>query len=208
MDKQYWENYYSTTGAPQASSLFAQFVFDKHLKPGETLIELGCGNGRDSTFFAHRGLDVMAVDQCQDEIVLLEKNNSLQNLKFLNKDFTKLEALGPLDHIYSRFTLHSISAEDENNVIAWAHQNLKPGGKLLVEARGKQNELYQLGQPVEGEPDAYIYDNHYRRFVDLDGLCEKLTATGFNLISAEEDSGFAPFGETDYKFIRVVAEKK
>lgn len=205
MNKEYWTRYYNSHGIPDKPSLFARFVLENHLTENESLIELGCGNGRDSIFFARHGIDVIAIDQCVEEISNLEKINSLRNLKFICDDFTKLDVGKKFHNIYSRFTLHAISEREEDMVIEWVKKNIENGGKLFIEVRGKENELYKLGQPVDGEKDAYIYDNHYRRFVDISNLKKKLEGIGFTIISAEEKSGFAPFNDTDYKFIRIIA---
>ncbi len=101
----------------------------------------------------------------------------------------------------------SVKEEEETRAIAWSHKHLNDDGKLLIEVRGKKNELYKLGEAVPGESDAYIYEGHYRRFVDMDVLCDKITKTGLKILSAEEKSGFSPFKDTDYTFIRIVASK-
>lgn len=207
MDKKYWKNYYEKQEAPVQASLFAQYVLKNYLKEKSSLVEFGCGNGRDSLFFALHGVNVVAIDQCENEISVLSRNNKFQNIKFVCDDFTKLGEMGSFDSAYSRFTLHSITEKEENDTIKWAYEHLKKNGKLLVEARGKKNELYKLGTPVKGEQDAYVYEEHSRRFVDMDKLCNKLTKMGFNIVSAEEKAGFAPFGDTDYVFMRIVALK-
>ncbi len=211
MDKEYWEKYYKHQGAPLESSPFAQFVLDNHLRSEHSLIELGCGNGRDSIFFASHGINVVAIDQCEEEIKILIEKNDLSTLNFISADFTKLKKLETFDHVYSRFTLHSISEKEEDEVIKWAYKNLKEGGKILIEARGKKNEFYKLGEPVKGETDSYIYEGHYRRFIDIDKLVAKLKSIGFEIVMAEEKSGFAPSNkanQANQKFIRVIATKK
>ncbi len=207
MDKTYWEKYYNLHNLTSQPSLFAMFVLENHLKKGDSLIEFGCGNGRDSVFFAHNDIDVLAIDQCENEISLLSKQNSNPKLKFQQGDFTNLGDVGMFDAIYSRFTIHSVKEEEETRAIGWSYQHLNENGKLLIEVRGKKNELYKLGEAVTGESDAYIYEDHYRRFVDMDALCQKITKTGLKIISAEEKSGFSPFKDTDYTFIRIVASK-
>lgn len=207
MDKKYWKNYYEKQKAPVQASLFAQHILENYVKENDSLIELGCGNGRDSAFFALHGVNVVAIDQCENEIFTLSVNNKLKNIKFICDDFTKLGEIGSFDSVYSRFTLHSITEKEENDTIKWAYEHLKKNGKLLVEARGKKNELYKLGIPIDGEKDVYVYEEHSRRFVDIDNLCDKLTKMGFNLVSAEEKASFAPFGDTNYVFMRIVALK-
>lgn len=208
MDKNYWEKYYSSQKAPEQPSLFAKFVMNNYVKEGTDLLELGCGNGRDSIFFARHGIKVTAIDQCAEDIDLLNKKTKINNLKFVCADFTKLDNVTLFDYVYSRFTLHSISEQEESDVVLWTAKNIKSGGKFFIEARGVKNELYKLGNPVLGQPDAYIYENHYRRFIHLNVLLGKLSRAGFEIIYSKEESGFAPFGDTDYVFIRVVASKK
>ena len=45
MDKSYWESYYTKIQKPFDSSTFAKFVLNK-MTPNQTIIDLGCGNGR------------------------------------------------------------------------------------------------------------------------------------------------------------------
>ncbi len=207
MNIDYWKNYYSSKKAPEQPSLFARFVLKNYLKEDSTLVELGCGNGRDSLFFARHNIKVLAIDQCKEEITKLRKNNNLSNLSFRCTDFTKLRETRHWDNVYSRFTLHSISDKQETNVIKWSYASLKKDGKIFIEVRGKKNELYKLGKAVKGEADAYIYNEHYRRFTGIEDLCLKLKKNGFNILLSEEKTGFAPFNNTNYKFIRIIAKK-
>lgn len=208
MDKAYWKNYYKSNQDAQSPSLFAQFILDNHLNDDDSLIELGCGNGRDSVFFARHGIKTHAIDQCEEEIEALRKEHTLPNIKFESADFTKLDdSRGTFDHVYSRFTMHTIRAHEEDRVIDWAYKTLKPNGKFHIEARGYKNELHKLGESVPDEPDAYIYNDHFRRFINMDRFIKKLEDKGFKILLSEETTGFAPFQDTDYHFMRILALK-
>ncbi len=50
MDKKYWNEYYKKDNAPKQPSYFAMNIVYM-LKPNKKMLELGCGNGRDSVFF-------------------------------------------------------------------------------------------------------------------------------------------------------------
>ncbi len=207
----YWERYYAEHGAPEEPSLFAQYVVEKmYVDERQDLVELGCGNGRDARFLAAQGLSVLAIDQCVGEIGNLSNGMTHgENLAFKAEDFTELpDYVGGFDAVYSRFTLHSVKAEDQRRTLQWAERNLRENGRLCIETRGQKNEIYRLGAPVEGEPDAFIYEGHYRRFVDFDGFVEQVSDTGLSIVEAAEDIGFAPFEDTDYHFIRVIAQKQ
>lgn len=208
MQKKYWKKYYKSHNIPLEPSLFAKFVLNNHIQRNSSLFEMGCGNGRDAIFFAMNDINVLAIDQCEEEISFLSEINKHANLKFKSDDFTCLGDIGIFDNIYSRFALHSVSEAGENKTIDWTYKHLNVGGKILIEARGQKNELYKIGQPVEGEPDAFFYNNHYRRFINLDELSEKLKKKGFEIASAEEKFGFAPFKGIDQVFMRIIAIKK
>lgn len=208
--KEYWENYYKRGVAPSDPSLFAQHIGANYLNPGGRLVELGCGNGRDAHYFATLGFNVIAIDQCESEISeLIKTNGTYDNLHFQSADFTTLDDSDQkFDLVYSRFTLHSVTEQQQYDTLMWAHNNLIANGLLCIETRGQKNELYKLGEPVDGEIDAYMYDGHYRRFTEFDTFVNLVTGIGFTAIEATENTGFAPFKDTDYHFIRLIASKQ
>jgi tellurite methyltransferase len=207
-DKIYWETYYAMQNRELKPSLFAKFVIEKIISKHSSLIDLGCGNGRDSIYFANNGLNVLGVDQCNEEIQFLNQLHAhVENLNFLLSDFCELDNNKQFDIIYSRFTLHSITKKQEKKVLLWAYQNLNNYGKLCIEVRGQKNEIYGKGEPVEDEKDAFILNDHYRRFINFENFCKQLKEIGFLLEYAEEKKGFAPFKDTDETFIRIIAQK-
>ena len=88
-DKKYWTEYYSKNSKPTDASTFAEFILPK-LNSNKNLIELGCGNARDSIYFAQNNLNVVAVDQVQEEIDYLNENHKEENILFVCDDFTNL----------------------------------------------------------------------------------------------------------------------
>lgn len=206
-DKQYWEKFYSEQKMPFKESGFARFCMRNYLKPENKLIELGCGNGRDAIYFYRMGLKVTAIDQCAKEIKFLNDVIGNDNLRFKSDDFSALKISQKYDAIYSRFTLHAISRKQQDATLLWAIQHLNPAGLLLIEARGTKNELYGLGEPVKNEKDAYIFDSHYRRFINKSEIVAFLKKNELAILKSSEAKGYAPFNGTNYKFIRIVAQK-
>ncbi|MGX2984873.1 adenylyl-sulfate kinase [Helicobacter sp. 23-1048] len=207
-DKNYWENYYQArlNTKEQEQSNFASFCVDNYFDKDSRLIELGCGNGRDSVYFAKNGINVLGIDQCENVIEFLNKKHKSENLVFQSGDFTDLpNADSKFDAIYSRFTLHSINSKQQDRLFGWINANLKTSGILAIECRGYKNSLYRLGVMVEN--DAFIYENHYRRFVKFEDLLG-LLSKDYEILFAKEDKGFAPFRDEDDFFVRVVGRKK
>jgi len=208
MWKNYWESYYKRNSMPKKPSLFSKWCLDNYIKKGNSIIELGCGSGSDSFFFASNNIKVRAIDQCKNELSVLSKEYSFDNLEFICSDFTNLFEDNIYDAVYSRFTLHSVDAYGEDRVIKWCFDHIKFGGYLLIEVRGKKNELYGKGVAVKNEEDAFIYENHYRRFIDFENIQRKLVRAGFKIKFAKESNGFSPYNGKDEIFLRIVGEKK
>lgn len=201
--KEYWEGYYKSNPSPSGASPFAKFVAG-FLKPGEHLYELGCGNGRDSVFFASFGVNVVAFDQCQEEVDFLNQSEAKSNLKFKSGDFTDLGDLAPVDYVYSRFTLHSVNSEQEQNTLHWIEKSLLPGGLVFIEIRSVKDELFGVGTKV-GENE--FVTTHYRRFVEFDPFVKRVESTGLKVLFQLESKGLAPYKNEDPVVIRVIAQK-
>ncbi|HED8437279.1 hypothetical protein AJ879_09060 [Campylobacter jejuni] len=80
---------------------------------------------------------------------------------------------------------------------------------LCIEARGKKNSLFGKGERVidnnEGEY-CFIFEEHFRRFLDFDELKYYVKNLGLEILYAKEDKGFAPFKNEDDYFIRLIAQ--
>ncbi|EGK8128326.1 methyltransferase domain-containing protein [Campylobacter lari] len=203
-ERKYWSDFYRNNQIPFEPSLFARFCLKKYFMGKKNLLELGCGNGRDALFFANNGIETTALDICLEEINYLKSHYVKNNLQFLYHDFTNFKSIKKYDIVYSRFTLHSINGEQEKNLLPLVYETLRKDGLFCIEARGVKNSLYGLGKVSF---DGFIYDGHFRRFLDLDDLRLKLENIGFSILFANEDKGYAPFEEKDDFFIRIVAKK-
>jgi adenylylsulfate kinase-like enzyme len=203
----YWNNYYENKLASELPSPFALDIFPK-LEKGKHLADLGCGNGRDSLFFAKNGLNVCAIDRSEQAIYTLRKSkNNAQSLEFICGNFTDNETLYSkrFDYIYSRFTIHSIFAKEQPKMLRNVFNALNPNGLFFIEARSVKDSIFGKGTMIEN--NCYIHDGHFRRFIVLDDLLKDLETVGFKIENSQEQSGFAKFENEDPVAIRVVAKK-
>ena len=208
-DLNYWQNYYKNQKMPFTPSLFAKYCFENlYVKKNSSLLELGCGNGRDAVFFAEKDVLVTAVDQSPSEIEFLKDKFKSRNLIFQCTDFSKINDFSNFDCIYSRFSLHAIDKEQEDQVVQTALKTTKKGTIILLEFRGLNNEYYGLGEKSISSDHTFFYEGHYRRFVDVDLLSSKFRNNGFHIVIADEKKGRAPFRGTDYSFARIIAIKR
>ena len=203
---EYWKSFYENFSEDKPS-LFAIFCSD-HFNEKSKILELGCGNGRDAIYFIENGHKVLGIDQSISAIeYIYKKLDSFSDSKFIEGDFTNLNYIETFDVVYSRFTLHSVNQDEQNSVLKNAWNQLVKNGLLCIEVRGKLNDLYGKGVKVIDEEDAYIYDGHYRRFLDFDLLKMNLIGLGFIIDYSEEERNFAPLGSENEFFIRVLARK-
>lgn len=210
-DEEYWNKYYAGRAAisetNEEPSLFARDMLHKYMENGRNLVELGCGSGRDSLYFAKNGLNVTGIDASQVAIDELREKVSLDNCVFICDDFVSAESIYQIqyDYCYSRFTLHAINENQETQILKKAYDMLKEGGYLFIEARSVNDNKYGVGQEVER--NAFICDGHYRRFIVLTELLSKLKAVGFAIVESAESDQFAPLKGDNAVCIRVVAQK-
>lgn len=206
MDYQYWNNYYNKDEAPKEPSQFAKDILS-YLEENKKLIELGCGNGRDAVYFSQNGVHVVAIDQSELSIYNLQKNKSNNRIKFIADDFIKTDMLKESEHdyVYSRFTMHSITEEEEDVVLNRVYSTLKKEGMLLIEVRSVKDDIYGLGREVA--KNTYIYNEHCRRFIVIEELIDKLESIGFEIIFANEGKDYAKYKDENPIVIRIIAKK-
>ncbi len=67
--------YFDSTFQVEMESLYAPFL--ARLQPGNTILDAGCGSGRDAQAFARRGYRVLAFDASEQLVTLARKNTGL-----------------------------------------------------------------------------------------------------------------------------------
>jgi cyclopropane fatty-acyl-phospholipid synthase-like methyltransferase len=203
----YWSKYYKSHRDMLQPSSFAKYCYKNYClnTQNASLLELGCGNGRDSLFFMNKGLNVLGTDIIKEQLTYLRKKyKSNQNISFKCADFTDYKQANSFDYIYSRFTIHSITEEQETETLSNSYRNLKHGGLFFVEVRSIKDEMYNKSQKIsltEGKTD------HYRRFIIYDKFIQKIKNTGFKILYSVESQGLAKYKTEDPFVIRVIAKK-
>jgi len=206
-DNRYWNDFYSKRKLIKKPSSFAIEIV-KYLDADKTLLELGCGNGRDSFFFAEHGVNVIALDLSNQVIDIDKESSENKAITFLIKDFTRLNnnEFGSLDYIYSRFTLHSVDKTDYQRTIEWASNNLnEEKGLFFIEARTIKDPLYGVGEAMKD--DGFI-TTHYRRFFKVQEMMNELKDLGFNLLHVSENYTDSWYKQDEAVVIRVICEKR
>ncbi len=198
----YWDEYYAaraTTRRPLPSQ-FATFVAGELDRP-HRVIELGCGNGRDSIFFSWYGHEVTGVDGSKAAVAasthlaeaLGEKATFIRSAIDDPTLADRLrEGAGPRA-LYARFFIHAITDVEEKVLLDLAAAVTGPGDLLAVEYR-----------TIRDRVGAKETETHYRRFVLPATFQARALERGFEVTYAVEGFGFAKFRHDDAYVARTL----
>lgn len=204
MDKNYWEKYYAEVDGVIQPSTFAQYAMTRFPK-GCAIVELGCGNGRDSLFFANNGFTVYALDQCASAIARLEGKSTLLTPKVSNVASPDIDLPEGRKAIYNRFLLHALDRAEANGMLEWVGKNLDSNDLFFCECRSVKSDLYGKGD--QREDDVFYTGKHHRRFIRKEELIQELEQNGLEILELVEEAGIAVHRDDDPVVIRVIAQK-
>jgi SAM-dependent methyltransferase len=206
LKNEYWENFYHNEHPPLIPSQFAAFAMNE-FPDVDCVVDIGCGNGRDSFFFAGQNKLVFAVDGSEAAIEACEKRKQVfrfPNLTFCNSDISNLiAAIAPISShpaksimLYSRFVMHTLS-EDQEEVLVESVSSIlrKAAGVFITEFRTTKDS----GLKKETAP-------HFRRFVDPGEFLRRCKRHGLNPTYFVEGTGFAKYKNDDAHVARVILQ--
>ena len=113
--------------------LFTTFMMEKHIHPGDTVLDIGGGPGRYAIHWASMGCPVTLVDLSPGNVALAEEKAREQGVPLqamaancLDLDELNLEQY---DHVFLMGPLyHLIQEADREEAVRLALRRLKPGG--------------------------------------------------------------------------------
>jgi len=208
MDKQYWDKFYkkhSSRGDISDCSTFASFCCDNFFnKKSKTIVDLGCGNARDAKHFARNHL-VYGIDQSIDEQVI--NANKLPSLKLIEQDFVygDYNFTNKVDVFYSRFTIHSITEEDQKELLPKVYKYLDEGGLFCIEVRTTKDPKFGVGKHICDT--TYFNDGHTRRFIDSQKFLNIVLSLGFKLLYFNEQDNLSIYKDDNPVLMRIILEK-
>ncbi len=104
-------------------------------KPGERILDLGCGTGHLTKKISESGAQVVGVDASPSMIGQARQN--FPKLKFVLQDAAAMTFADEFDAVFSNAALHWML--DPAAVVSAVSQALKPGGRFVAEMGGKGN---------------------------------------------------------------------
>ena len=99
----------------------------------------------------------------------------------------------------------AISERQEDELLNNISNSIKKGGLLFIEARSINDELFGKGDRIS--ETEYIFNDHYRRFLDKSVLADKLKQSGYKIIEELESDEFSKNDKSNPTLIRLIAKK-
>lgn len=185
MNKKHWDNFYKRKKAPLEPTEFAKFCL-RFIPNGSSIVDLGCGNGRDTYFFSkqRKVLGAKGIDSSTN-------NKWTRKARFENEDFKNELDFDYAEVIYSRFFIHSIDTFSIMSLL-----------KMMIKDQYFMSEFRVKGD----EPK--LFKDHKRNLVDSDWFLQLLVSNNFEIIYFEKGRGMAKYKNEDPLVIRVIAKKK
>ncbi|HEX7257452.1 MAG TPA: class I SAM-dependent methyltransferase [Nitrososphaeraceae archaeon] len=158
-----WNKVYSNDSSffGDQPSKFALICYENSIKKNKVkkVLELGCGQGRDSLFFASKGLEVYAIDSSKIAIENLTTKTKELNLDINLRYINAVEGLpfsnGYFDAVYSHMFYNMGFSDDELKFLFNESKRvLKSKGILSFSVRNDKDIMYKKGTKVSGS----IYD--------------------------------------------------
>lgn len=213
--KQFWNEAHKNAALTAHSAQQTGFAENiaKLLDQDSKILELGCGEGNDSIYFAKQGHTVTATDFSD---VLINQNQikyKHPELHFIQQDISQpfMFPDSQFDVVYARLSLHYFTNAVTRHVFTEIARVLKPGGKLCFMCKSTGDRLY--GQGTQLESDMFELDGHVRHFFSAD-YAKELLAHNFivdSLAVGEEEmygkiSGFVKVVATRVKSVSLASQ--
>jgi ubiquinone/menaquinone biosynthesis C-methylase UbiE len=183
---------------------YAEEINDQ-MSVNSTVLELGCGEGNDSIYFAEQGHIVSATDFSDIAIGQNKKRWMHSNLTFKVQDIRQPFQFddASFDIVYARLSLHYFTDETTKNIFREIARVLRPGGILCFMCKSTDDHIYGQGEKIEN--DMYERDGHVRHFFSKKYVLELLDEVKLHKESIQ--TGEEMIYDRQSAFIKVVAKK-
>lgn len=142
-------NYYNTKTREfidrtiNADMDFCRNKFLDLLKPGASVLDAGCGSGRDSRVFLESGYDVQAID-ASVEMCRMAAEYIGQPVRCMR--FDEMAYDGEFDGIWACASLLHVRKEELPAILRRMHKALRPGGILYASVKYGDAQEERLGR--------------------------------------------------------------
>lgn len=105
------------------------------IRPGDTIIDLGCGNGALTMRLEQAGAHAIGIDASEEMLSMARRDYPA--LDFRQADALNFTIEKPADALFSNAVFHWIDKEKQPLLLRQINRALKPHGQLVCEFGGK-----------------------------------------------------------------------
>tara|TARA_Y100000590_G_scaffold86861_1_gene97230 strand:- start:1565 stop:2242 length:678 start_codon:yes stop_codon:yes gene_type:complete len=180
------ENYFGT--GPTLLALYAKEIIENNNI--NNILEIGCGQGRDSIFFANFDYNVTATDISENAIKFVEQikhEQNLQNLQLfihdtlLPLDFPNMD----FDLVYSNLALQFFNLEQLTHIFSNVKKVMKKNSFFLFSTKKPGDKYFNFGQKLS--ENSFEYKGITRFFYEKTVIEKLLKEQNFRILNFEDE---------------------
>jgi SAM-dependent methyltransferase len=130
-------SYFLSTVNANMTTLYAPFL--SYMCPNASILDAGCGSGRDTLYFSKRGYRVTAFDYSPSLVKMATK---LTGREVLNMAFQDLEFKKQFDGVWACASLLHVPKDDMHDVLFRLSRSMKVGGIMFASFKPGAGERY------------------------------------------------------------------
>ncbi len=153
-------------------------------KPGERILDFGCGTGHLTNKIAQSGAKMVGIDSSPDMIA--QARGNYPDIDFQVADGTTFRSEESFDAVFSNAALHWMRPPEA--VAESLASALKPGGRLVAEMGGKGN-IRTITDAVGSHPWYFPSIGEYSSLLERNGLEVETAALFARPTAIEGESG-------------------
>ena len=166
-NSKYYHILYKSRNKNEANDFIKNIISNLSLNSNETVLDLGCGNGRHSISLSEHFKLVDGIDISSENITLAKKNK-IENLKFFISDMRNFDTKTKYGYIFNLFTSFGYfkKNEDNINVLKNCNNHLKKDGLLFIDFLNSE----KIKMTINGLKETINFDgiefNIHKKIVD------------------------------------------
>lgn len=163
LDSNFWKNYFKVYDALNLlipyQELLETICQELEIKPGEKILEAGCGTGNLALKIKEGGAKVIGLDNCKEALDIYRKKDPTAELVLADLTEKLPFPDNHFDKIASNNTIYTLPKEKQLEIMKEFYRVLKPNGKIVLgnlKKKWKPGKIYIEGIKRDLEKNGFF----------------------------------------------------